>query len=307
MTSECITVDHLTHYRYSEPVTSAQHLALLQPLHDAWQERLSFTLDIHPAPDSPPGGGAGSTSALSADAFGNRPQWFTISTVHTVLTVRARSRVRLTDPPLPPKGPSCLAAAHRLRYHPRQPWEPAAEFAQPSPFIPLSPEIQAWARRHVPTDLPVLHAAEMLMQVIHQGFTYRSHSTTIDTPLTQVLTQRAGVCQDFAHLMIAALRACGIAARYVSGYLLTESPAGQPALVGADASHAWVQVWIPGETPEGSLWVDFDPTNGVRPHRSHVRLAVGRDFGDVTPLRGVIRGGGQHVLEVGVTTRLETC
>jgi transglutaminase-like putative cysteine protease len=154
-----------------------------------------------------------------------------------------------------------------------------------------------------------MEAALDLMSRIHTEFRYQSSSTEIDTPLSQVMEQRAGVCQDFAHLMIGALRSMGLAARYVSGYLLTEPAPGQPVLVGADASHAWVQLWCPiegtlaeGDGPHGH-WIDLDPTNNLMPDRAHVRLAVGRDFGDVTPLRGVIRGGGHHRLSVGVTTR----
>jgi len=125
------------------------------------------------------------------------------------------------------------------------------------------------------------------------------------TPLAQAFAGKRGVCQDFAHLLIGALRMWGVPARYVSGYLLTRSAAGGEVLIGADASHAWVQVWCPGTpgVPEDG-WLDLDPTNDVVPAHSHIRVAVGRDFGDVTPLRGVIRGGGRHRLRVGVTTRL---
>ena len=152
------------------------------------------------------------------------------------------------------------------------------------------------------------------MQRIHADFKYQSHSTDIETPLTQVLLQRRGVCQDFAHLMAGVLRMWGLPARYVSGYLLTHAPEGGVKLQGADASHAWVQVWCPG-TPgvgpgeSGGGWLDLDPTNNVIPGLAgtagsgHVRVAVGRDFGDVSPLRGVIRGGGRHTLSVGVSTR----
>ena len=126
----------------------------------------------------------------------------------------------------------------------------------------------------------------------------------VDTPLATAFAQRAGVCQDFAHLLIGACRLHGLAARYVSGYLRTEPPAGQPALLGADASHAWVQVWCPGTSGvPADGWLDLDPTNCLVPAADHIRVAVGRDFGDVTPLRGVIRGGGTHTLTVGVTTQ----
>jgi transglutaminase-like putative cysteine protease len=147
-------------------------------------------------------------------------------------------------------------------------------------------------------------AALDLMNRIHADFAYRPASTVIETPLVDVLAQRRGVCQDFAHLFIGALRMMGLAARYVSGYLLTQPADGEPALVGADASHAWAAVWCPGAFDDGAEpWLELDPTNDLVPDTAHVRLAVGRDYGDVTPLRGVIRGGGRHDLAVQVTTR----
>jgi transglutaminase-like putative cysteine protease len=156
----------------------------------------------------------------------------------------------------------------------------------------------------------VAAAAIELMHRIHADFVYESASTEVDTPLTQVLEQRRGVCQDFAHLMAGVLRMHGLPARYVSGYLLTHAPLGEAnagqAMQGADASHAWVQVWCPG-TPgvPGDGWLDLDPTNNLVPATAHIRVAVGRDFGDVTPLRGVIRGGGgHHTLAVAVRTRV---
>ena len=151
---------------------------------------------------------------------------------------------------------------------------------------------------------PLAAAALELMHRIHADFAYQSESTGVDTPLLTVLEQRSGVCQDFAHLIAGVLRMWGLPARYVSGYLLTQTVEGAAPMLGADASHAWVQVWCPG-TPglPADAWLDLDPTNGIVPGAGHVRLAVGRDFGDVTPLRGVIRGGGHHILSVGVCTR----
>jgi transglutaminase-like putative cysteine protease len=154
------------------------------------------------------------------------------------------------------------------------------------------------------------------MQRLHTEFRYESRSTDVDTPLAEVLTGKRGVCQDFAHLLIGVLRSFGLPARYVSGYLLTRAPEGDAnggaAMLGADASHAWVQLWCPGtpgvpvdaERGSDSVWLDLDPTNNCVPGSGHVRLAVGRDFGDVTPLRGVIRGGGRPVLSVAVSTRV---
>ncbi|MNN65232.1 Protein-glutamine gamma-glutamyltransferase [compost metagenome] len=134
------------------------------------------------------------------------------------------------------------------------------------------------------------------MEKIFSEFTYDAAATQVATPLQQVLEEKRGVCQDFAHLMLACLRSRGLAARYVSGYLLTQPPPGRPRLIGADASHAWVSVWCPRLG-----WVDFDPTNNLIPALEHITLAWGRDFGDVSPLRGVILGGGSHDPEVSVT------
>jgi transglutaminase-like putative cysteine protease len=144
------------------------------------------------------------------------------------------------------------------------------------------------------------------MARIHAEFSYRSASTEIDTPLAEVLATREGVCQDFAHLMIGALRSMGLAARYISGYLMTDSPelgADSAPMLGADASHAWVSVWCPMADGAPAQWLKLDPTNNVLPGIGHVRLAIGRDYSDVTPLRGVIRGGGEHQLDVRVRTR----
>jgi transglutaminase-like putative cysteine protease len=208
----------------------------------------------------------------------------------------------------PEASPAWETVRERLRYVARARFEPAVEFVQPSPYVPW-PEpglagLRAWAATSLTPGRSVAEAALDLMRRLHDEWAYRPRSTEVDTPLATAFAQRAGVCQDFAHLLIGACRLHGLAARYVSGYLLTEPQAGQPALLGADASHAWVQVWCPG-TPGVPVdgWLDLDPTNRLVPAAGHIRVAVGRDFGDVTPLRGVIRGGGTHSLTVGVTTR----
>ena len=186
-------------------------------------------------------------------------------------------------------------------------FQPASEFAFTSPFVPLHEELRDYAMESLHDERPLAEAAIELMQRIHADFTYAPASTDISTPILDVFERRKGVCQDFAHLMLGCLRASGLAARYVSGYLLTRPPAGQPAMVGADASHAWLSVWCPGlGQPLADDWLDLDPTNDCVPGIQHVRVAHGRDFGDVTPLRGVIRGGGRHTLLVRVTTRLLT-
>ena len=299
-----LEVEHLTRYDYSQPVSMAQHLAILEPLSDQRQRLLSFELLIDPPPPNPPG------CTVRSDSLGNRLRWFQLEGAHDHLCVTARSRVALaprasTGPWADPGAtPTCAAVAQALRYDPGQVWQPAVEFLPASPFVPRLAALRAYAEPSLRAERPMLEAVIELMHRIHTEFAYQSRSTEIDTPLQQVMDQRAGVCQDFAHLLIGMCRAHGLPARYVSGYLLTRPVPGQPALVGADASHAWAQVWCPLKpgSPDGH-WVDLDPTNDLMPDQAHIRVAVGRDFGDVTPLRGVIRGGGRHRLQVGVTTR----
>jgi transglutaminase-like putative cysteine protease len=300
-----LEVVHDTRYAYPAPVTLAHHLAHLQPLEDAHQRLLGFELEVDPPPAAPP--------RASRDALGNLQHHFSLAGPHERLHVRARSVVELR-----PRfaaldaaaSPSWEAVAAMLRYVARAPYRPAVEFAQPSPFVPLLPELRAYAAPSLAPGRPLAAAALELMQRVHDDFSYESASTEVDTPLAQVFAQRSGVCQDFAHLMAGALRAWGLPARYVSGYLLTRAPGDLQDMVGADASHAWVQVWCPGtpgvpaEGPQAG-WLDLDPTNRLVPGVGHVRVASGRDYGDVTPLRGVIRGGGaRHGLQVAVRTRV---
>jgi transglutaminase-like putative cysteine protease len=183
-----------------------------------------------------------------------------------------------------------------LCYHRGAAYDAASEFSFPSPYAATAAELARFARDSFAPERPVVEAAVHLMHRIHEEFTFDPGSTTIATPVTRVLADRRGVCQDFAHLQIGCLRSLGLAARCVSGYLLTEPPPGQPRLVGADASHAWLSIWCPRRG-----WVDLDPTNDVLPSHRHVTLAWGRDYGDVSPLRGVVLGGRKHTLHVGVS------
>jgi transglutaminase-like putative cysteine protease len=298
-----LEVVHHTGYDYAAPVSLAHHLAHLQPLHDAHQQLLAHTLDIAPAPDR---------FHDSLDVFGNAQRHFSLARPHQRLSVRAASRVRLVPRFAglqPAASPPWETLAARLRYVACAPFEPAVEFALPSPYVPRLRELRAYAAPSFTPGRPMAEAAIELMTRLHADFRYESRSTDVDTPLQRVLAQRRGVCQDFAHLMAGGLRMLGLPARYVSGYLLTDSAEAGASLLGADASHAWVQVWCPGTpgVPDqglGAGWLDLDPTNCLVPGVGHVRLATGRDFGDVTPLRGVIRGSGDHTLSVGVSTRV---
>jgi transglutaminase-like putative cysteine protease len=190
------------------------------------------------------------------------------------------------------------------RYRSGQRFDAATEFVFASPFVPRHPEFSAYARPSFAPGVGVLAAAQDLMQRIFHDFTYESQSTQINTPALEALAQRKGVCQDFAHIMIACLRAVGVPARYVSGYLLTQPAPGTVKLKGSDASHAWVSVYVP-DLPADQRWCDLDPTNNRSgwhsPGVDYVTLATGRDFADVSPIRGVIHGGASHTLSVGVT------
>ena len=299
-----LEIVHETRYDYSAPVSLAHHLAHLQPLQDEHQQLLAFELHVDPDPDA---------QRDSLDALGNAQHHFSLAQPHTSLHVRATSRVRVASrfQQLEPEAsPPWGEVAARLRYVACAPVEPALEYAVPSPYVPRLAALREYGTPSFTPGRPLADAALDLMHRIHTDFRYQSQSTDIDTPLTQVLLHKRGVCQDFAHLMAGVLRIWGLPARYVSGYLLTHAPEGEGshagegrAMQGADASHAWVQVWCP-DTPGvgGDGWLDLDPTNDLVPGTGHVRLAVGRDFGDVTPLRGVIRGGGRHRLSVGVST-----
>jgi transglutaminase-like putative cysteine protease len=294
-----LEVTHETRYAYAAPVSLAHHLACLKPVDDAHQRRLGFGLDIVPPP---------AQRREGDDSRGNACHWFTLTQPHDRLLVRAVSRVRLvprfaaleTD-----AGPAWESLAERLRYVARSRFDPAVEYAMPSPYVPRLEVLRRYAAPSFTSARTVAAGAVDLMHRIHADYRFVSASTQVDTPLAEVVAKKTGVCQDFAHLMIGALRMLGLPARYVSGYLLTRGPDDGAEMLGADASHAWVQVYCPG-TPgvPADGWLDLDPTNDVIPGLGHVRVAVGRDFGDVTPLRGVIRGGGRHTLSVGVTTRV---
>ncbi len=296
-----LRIVHLTRYDYSSAVMVSQHMAYLRPLHDPdghnGQQLLAHALRVTPEPDQ---------WSESADAFGNGRRFFALQSPHEQLTVTADSLVHTREPKPLPDSPPWTAVRDHFVYRAGAPFESACEFLYASPYVPRDAALAAFARDLFTPDAPLLEACEALMARIHRGFTYRSGSTEVNTPVLEALQRREGVCQDFAHVMIGCLRSLGLPARYVSGYLLTEVPEGQQRLVGADASHAWVSVYCPDlEQPDGGVWCDFDPTNDRCGHGSpgadYVTLAVGRDFGDVSPLRGVIQGGGSHELHVGVT------
>ncbi len=282
-------VRHDTRYAYETSVELAYHLAHLRPLTIRRVQACEYhDCRIDPAP---------AHSSSSVDVLGNVRLYFSCYAPHQTLVVSARSRVRVQAPADPDWDGSEAweFVRNRLIYRAGQPGERAAQFAFGSHFAPRFADAGDYAAPSFPPGRPLLQGALALMHRIHADFTYDPASTEAHTRAPQALQLRHGVCQDYAHVMLSALRSLGLAARYVSGYLRSRPPPGQQQLVGADASHAWVEVWCPANG-----WVEFDPTNNRRPADDYVRLALGRDFADVSPLRGVIRGGGGHTLEVAV-------
>ncbi|MDH6593839.1 transglutaminase-like putative cysteine protease [Variovorax sp. TBS-050B] len=293
-------VTHETRYAYSPPVETAQHLAHLKPLVTDSQRLLSHRLLIEPAP---------AQRNEVPDVYGNTRAFFALEATHDSLVVTAESVVETSVPQLAPGVARDLpweAVRERFRYRKGAVFDAASEFVFPSPYVPRHDDFAAYARASFAPGRPTFDVAMDLTERMYRDFAYDADSTEISTPAVEALAQRKGVCQDFAHIMIACFRTMGLPARYVSGYLLTQPPPGRPRLVGADASHAWVSVYLPGEGDgPGSAggWAGFDPTNGRQPGEDYVALAIGRDYSDVSPMRGVLHGGARHTLDVGVTVR----
>jgi transglutaminase-like putative cysteine protease len=282
-------VSHTTTYRYSQPVTVSHHVARLQPRPTNTQREQDFALEITPEP---------SLRTTHTDYFGNRVCSFSIEQLHTRLEVTARSIVEVTPEQLPvlEVSPAWESVAAMFR----DPVSPAVadayQFVFDSPLLHARPELAEYAQPSFASDTPLLVGVRDLTARIHRDFKFDPEATTVSTPLDEVFEKRHGVCQDFAHLGIACLRSIGLPARYVSGYLRTDPPPGKPRLVGADFSHAWFSVLCPHVG-----FVDFDPTNDVMPSDRHVTVAFGRDFSEVSPLAGIVTGGGEHTLKVAVT------
>lgn len=290
-----LSITHETHYEYTPPVDVAQHIACLQPRQTEAQQLLSHALMIEPAPSQ-------RKSAL--DVFGNHRTFVSLQIPHTELKVIASSIVQTRTLTMTGAALPWERACEHFRYRVDSVYDADIEYVFASQYVPRHAEFAAYARPSFASQAD-LHAATLdLMHRIHQDFEYDSESTEIHTPALEALHQQKGVCQDFAHIMIACLRSLGLSARYVSGYLLTTPPAGQARLVGADASHAWISLLLPTQTGP-TRWCDFDPTNNRwgwgAPGEDYVVLAIGRDFADVSPIRGVIHGGASHELKVAVT------
>jgi transglutaminase-like putative cysteine protease len=269
-------VTHRTDYTYDAAVESSYGLAHLSPRELPWQRTRDHRLSIDPVPGD---------SGRRTDGFGNAATYFHVTDPHDRLTIDASTEVEVTR--------SVYAEAALA-----EPWEharpllhsdaagawAATEFAIASPKVLQVPDATDYAAASLLPGRPIGEAVTDLMHRIKTDFRYDSTATTVTSTVPDVLAARAGVCQDFAHLALACLRGHGVAARYVSGYLATQPPPGKERIVGADASHAWVAVWLPGS----GQWLAFDPTNDQWVADRHVTVAWGRDYGDVPPVKGVI-------------------
>jgi transglutaminase-like putative cysteine protease len=292
---------HKTEYNYAEPASLCYSEARLLPrpaqLFQLTQTCLSTSISIEPPHTD---------YSERVDYFGNVVIYYTIRQPHTQTVITSRSEVKVE--------PNSFAGEMLLQSRDAQlPWEEvrtrlmtdkmpttleARQFIIDSPLISVFPELTAYAAPSFYANRPVIEATNDLMQRIYRDFEFEAGVTTITTPLAEVLQKRRGVCQDFAHLMVGCLRSQGLAARYVSGYIETLPPPGQEKLHGADASHAWCSVFVPQLG-----WVDFDPTNNLILSDQHIVLGWGRDFSDVTPLKGVFLCTGKHRIKVAVDVR----
>lgn len=273
---------HLTSYSYAEPVDLASHLLHLSPRDMPGQRVLHHHILADPSP---------ARVVRREDAYGNRACWLFLDTPHARFDVVTEAEVEVGFAPPAGTGPAAAALAPLARCLPD-----AAEFLFPSPMLPRSDAARAYAGASFPEGRPVVEGLVDLMRRIRQGFAFRPGVTDIATPVARVLERREGVCQDFSNLMITGLRGLGIPARYVSGYVRTRPAPGQPRRRGADQSHAWVAAWCGPDLG----WTMCDPTNECFVTDEHVVLGWGRDFADVSPLRGVILGGGAHAVTAAV-------
>jgi transglutaminase-like putative cysteine protease len=282
-------ITHTTSYQYTDPVGSSFNEARLLPRACPQQVLLAAHLEISPVETD---------FRVREDFFGNQVAYFSINQSHTEFRVTAISEVQVYPAAAQMSlshGMAWEAVRETLQNNVSPHNLEAKQYVLDSPLIAASQELAGYAQDSFLPGRPLVEAVYDLMQRIHRDFTFDPEFSSVATPLTEVLEHRRGVCQDFAHLAIGCLRSQGLAARYVSGYIETLPPPGKEKLVGADASHAWFSVYIPEQG-----WMDFDPTNNQVPHDQHITVAWGRDYSDVTPLKGVIFGGKNHSLKVSV-------
>lgn len=281
-------ITHVTSYRYSEAVSLCQNVAHLSIRECDRQRSEPSMLSIDPEP---------AVIEERVDFFGNPVHYFTVQEPHRELTVEAWHQVEVNPRPLidPASTPPWESIRDQLSRDRSERWLDAYQFVFDSRFAGAEERYARYARKSFLPGRPILAAALEFTHRVHVEFAYDPKATTVATPVQEVFEKRRGVCQDFSHLMLACFRSLGLASRYVSGYLATVPPPGRERLVGADAGHAWVSLFC------GDLgWVDLDPTNDLIPDERHVLVAWGRDYEDVSPLKGVILGGGKHTVSVAV-------
>ena len=291
-----LAITHDTRYRYSPAVQTAQHVAHLQAANTPCQTVIHHAMQVEPV----------ATVQHNIDAFLNHRAYWALTHPHDGLWVRAYSELETRATPGATSAQSWESVREHFRYRAGQAGDVHSRFVFGSHHAPVHEAFLAYAQSSFTPGRPLVQAAQELTARMHRDLRYETASTDINTPALEALAQQRGVCQDFAHILVACLRSLGLPARYVSGYLLTQPPPGQARLVGSDASHAWASVFLPElATHACQGWLDLDPTNNrtgwASPGLDYVRLAVGRDFADVSPLRGVLQGGSAHTLEVAVT------
>jgi len=283
------SIRHQTTYRYQAPVACSHHVARLHPVTNQRQTLRAFELAIEPSPDS---------MGEREDYFGNRVRHFSIEKPHQELSVTSEARVQVhpLENPLLDIAATVAQVRETLERPATDEVFAAVQFTHPSTLIPVDEPFGELARRFLPDDGHYLGGALALARHIYETFEFDSTATDVTTSVYELLKLERGVCQDFAHFAIACLRSLGLPVRYVSGYLLTDPPAGMPRLAGADASHAWISIFDPDLG-----WIDIDPTNNLICGDQHIVIGHGRDFQDVSLLSGAVTGGGRHFIEVAVT------
>lgn len=281
-------ITHTTTYEYRDAVSLSHHVLRLSPRDLPHQRCLNHSVQIDPKPP---------VVQAHVDYFGNAVRFVSVEGAHRRLIVRAASRVFTTTPllPLPAETPAWESVRESCRGTQIGSTLEATEYLFDSPFLKMNDAYADYASPSFTPERPLLEAVCDFTARLHKDFKFDPTATTVATPLEDVFKNRRGVCQDFAHMQIACLRSLGLPARYVSGYLETQPPPGQTRLAGADASHAWVSVYC-----HGIGWIDVDPTNNLLPTTKHITVAWGRDYSDVSPIRGVILGSGDHKLRVAV-------
>jgi len=281
-------ISHRTHYQYESPASLSHSELVLVPRNSEYQTCTQSRVCLKPEP---------SVRSMRLDYFGNTVINICLESPHSELDILADSEVALHPPvcAMADQTPAWEQVRDTIGQYKNVKDLDAFEFVFSSPMVQPNKAVAQWAAEVFAPGVPILRAALDLTHKIFTEFAYDPNATSTFTPLSKAFEIKRGVCQDFAHVGIACLRAMGLAARYVSGYLNTQPPPGKSKLVGADASHAWFSIYVPGVG-----WVDLDPTNDVMPIDQHITLAWGRDYGDVTPVRGTVLGGGNHRLQVAV-------